>query len=58
MGFVIEESIVDDVFHWSVWCWSISQTFHISSTTDKIRIISRAKAEEDNTVLGFFKRKK
>ena len=58
MGLVIEESIIEGIFHWSVWCWSKSETFHISSTTDQIRIISRAKANEEETVLGFYKRKK
>lgn len=58
MGLVIEESIVEGIFHWTVWCWSNSTMFHISSTTDQIRVISRSKTDEDDTVLGFFKRKK
>ena len=58
MGLVIEESIVEGIFHWTVWAWSTSEMFHISSTTDQTRVISRAKAKEDNTLLGFFNRKK
>lgn len=42
MGIVIEESIVDGIFHWTIWSWQLSKTFHASSTSDKIRIISDA----------------
>ena len=56
MGIVIEESVVEDVFHWTVWSWHHSCNFHISSTTDKIRILSRAQDELD-TILQFYIRK-
>lgn len=56
MGIVIEESVVEDVFHWTVWSWQHSCNFHISSTTDKIRILSRAQDEFD-TILQFYIRK-
>ncbi len=55
-GIVIEESIIEDIFHWTVWSWKLKKCFHISSTTDKIRIISRCK-EQDNHILNFYLRK-
>lgn len=42
VGIVIEESIVEGVFHWTIWSWQLNKTFHASSTSDKIRIISRS----------------
>jgi hypothetical protein len=36
---------VDDggpYFHWSVWDWKESKFYHVSSTTDEIRILSRS----------------
>lgn len=40
-GIVIEQNIVEGIFHWSVWDWNNSVSYHVSSTTDEIRIISR-----------------
>lgn len=40
-GVVTERSIVEGIFHWSVWNWADSRFYHVSSTTDEIRIISR-----------------
>jgi hypothetical protein len=58
MGLVIEESVVEDMWHWTVWCWKDAQFYHISSTTDKTRIVSRAPIEEKNdTLLSFYQRK-
>jgi hypothetical protein len=42
LGIVIEESIVEGIFHWTIWSWQLNKTFHASSTSDKIRIISRS----------------
>lgn len=41
VGIVIEESIVEGIFHWTIWSWKLNATFHASSTSDKIRILSR-----------------
>jgi hypothetical protein len=40
-GIVIERSIEEGIFHWSVWDWNNSKFYHVSSTTDEIRILSR-----------------
>tara|TARA_B100000927_G_C16186871_1_gene357712 strand:+ start:180 stop:533 length:354 start_codon:yes stop_codon:yes gene_type:complete len=55
-GIVIEESIVEDIFHWTVWSWKLNKCFHLSSTTDKTRVISRCK-EQDKHILSFYLRK-
>jgi len=41
-GVVIERQIVENIFHWSVWDWKDSKFYHVSSTTDEIRILSRS----------------
>ena len=41
-GIVIEQTIEEGVFHWSVWDWASSKIYHVSSTTDEIRILSRS----------------
>ena len=58
MGLVIEESIVEGVFHWTVWSWVTHCFYHISSTTDQTRVLSRGNMEDNHSVLGFFTRKK
>lgn len=54
-GLVIEMSLVENILHWSVWDFNNCKTYHISSTTDCIRILSRC---EEPTLLGFYMRKK
>ena len=58
MGLVVEESVVEDMWHWTVWCWKDTQFYHISSTTDQTRIISRAPIEPSkDSLLTFYQRK-
>ncbi len=58
MGLVIEESVVEGIFHWTVWSWVTRSFYHISSTTDQTRVISRGNMEDNSSVLSFFIRKK
>ena len=53
-GMIIEISLVEDIFHWSVWDFKHNKIHHISSTTDCIRVLSRC---EEPTLLGFYMRK-
>lgn len=39
-GIVIEQSIIEGIFHWTIWSWKLNKMFHTSSTSDKIRILS------------------
>jgi len=55
-GIVLEESIIEDIFHWTVWSWKLKKCFHISSTTDKTRVLSRCN-HEDKHILNFYLRK-
>jgi len=58
MGLVIEETVVEDMWHWTVWSWHENKFFHISSTTDQTRIISRAPIDPNSdTLLSFYQRK-
>lgn len=58
MGLVIEESVIEDMWHWTVWSWKDSHFYHISSTTDQTRIVSRAPIEkEKDSILYFYQRK-
>lgn len=41
-GIVIEQTIEEGIFHWSVWDWANARFYHVSSTTDEIRILSRS----------------
>lgn len=52
-GIVIEESIVEGIFHWTVWSWKLGKCFHISSTSDKIRVLSRCRPDK-HPVLSFY----
>ena len=57
VGVVIEESVVEDVFHWTVWSWRGLTCWHISSTTDNVRVLSSASDNSESCVQDFFARK-
>ena len=57
MGIVIEEAVVEDIFHWTVWSWRGLTCWHISSTTDKVRGLSSSSDNSVSPILHFFARK-
>tara|TARA_Y100000004_G_C8912434_1_gene411539 strand:- start:130 stop:465 length:336 start_codon:yes stop_codon:yes gene_type:complete len=47
-GIIIEGSIVEDVWYWTVWQWQTGDMFCVSDETDQIRIISSCEDVQDN----------
>jgi len=40
-GLVIEESLIDEVWYWTVWQWGTGRCYCITNETEQIRILSR-----------------
>ena len=39
-GIIIEGSLLDDVWYWTVWRWKTGEVFCVSDETDQIRLLS------------------
>ncbi len=45
-GIIIEGSVIDDTWYWTVWRWETGEVFCVSDETDQIRLLSTCASHE------------